>query len=165
MNIIERGKAFVESLRAVAVRTVWDWKRCPRGGSTLTIKNDSYMRRLWFFSGHQPVRVQRHLGHDCHRILRSSRRCWCVAVGMRVRCGGAPWITGCMGAYRCAARRSFCVRSWGGRSAGGCGGPWIRRPRVNRVGWRPVRCIAGWIGLGWWRKRRNRCGSKCAPNW
>jgi len=67
MNIIERGKAFLESLRALARRTAWDWKRCPHCGSTLTIKNGSYTRRPWFFSGRQAVRVQRHLCQDCHK--------------------------------------------------------------------------------------------------
>ena len=65
MNIIERGKAFVASLRALAARTAWDWKRCPSCGSTLTIKNGSYTRRPWFFSGRENVRVQRHLCHAC----------------------------------------------------------------------------------------------------
>lgn len=65
MNIIERGKAFVESLRALAARTAWDWKRCPACGSMLTIKNGGYTRRPWFFSGRACVRVQRHLCHAC----------------------------------------------------------------------------------------------------
>ncbi len=65
MNVIERGKAFVASLWALAGRTVWDWKRCPHCGSTLTIKNSSYMQQPWFFSGRQAVRMQRHLCQAC----------------------------------------------------------------------------------------------------
>jgi len=65
MNIIERGRVFVQSLWALAGRTVWDWKCCPACRSTLTIKNGSYTRRPWFFSGRQTVRVQRHLCHAC----------------------------------------------------------------------------------------------------
>jgi len=65
MNILERGKAFVESLRAVAARTVWDWKPCPACGGTLTIKHGGYTRRRWFFSGRACVRVPRHLCHSC----------------------------------------------------------------------------------------------------
>jgi len=65
MNIIERGRVFVQSLRELAGRTVWDWQRCPACGSRLTIKNGSYTRRPWFFSGRQSVRVQRHLCHAC----------------------------------------------------------------------------------------------------
>ena len=65
MNIIERGRVFAQSLRELAGRTAWDWKRCPACSSTLTIKNGSYTRRPWFFSGRQRVRVQRHLCHAC----------------------------------------------------------------------------------------------------
>lgn len=65
MNIIERGRAFLQSLRALADRTAWDWKRCPACGSMLTIKNGSYTRWPWFFSGRERVRVQRHLCHAC----------------------------------------------------------------------------------------------------
>ena len=67
MNIIERGQAFVQSLRGLTERTAWAWRRCPRCGSTLTIKNGSYVRRPWFLSGRETVRVQRHLCHGCGR--------------------------------------------------------------------------------------------------
>jgi len=65
MNIIERGRVFVQALRALAGRTAWDWQRCPACGSRLTIKNGSYTRRPWFFSGRERVRVPRHLCHAC----------------------------------------------------------------------------------------------------
>jgi transposase-like protein len=65
MNIIERGKAFLQSLQALAARSAWDWQQCPACGSRLTIKNGSYTRRPWYFSGRQRVRVQRHLCHTC----------------------------------------------------------------------------------------------------
>jgi transposase-like protein len=65
MNIIERGKAFAQSLRALVGRTAWDWKRCPECGSTLTIKNGSYKRHPWFLGRRETVRVQRHLCHAC----------------------------------------------------------------------------------------------------
>lgn len=65
MNIIERGRVFVQSLRELAGRTAWDWKRCPACGSLLTIKNGSYRRHPWFLSGRETVRVQRHLCHAC----------------------------------------------------------------------------------------------------
>ena len=51
MNIIERGRAFLQSLQALAGRSAWDWKQCPTCGSRLTIKNGSYTRRPRFFSG------------------------------------------------------------------------------------------------------------------
>jgi len=67
MNIIERGRAFVQSLRELASRSVWDWRRCPNCGSTITHKNGSYVRRPWTLNGRQEVRVQRHLCRDCGR--------------------------------------------------------------------------------------------------
>jgi len=67
MNIIERGRAFVQSLRELASRSVWDWRRCPRCGSAFTHKNGSYVRRPWTLNGRQEVRVQRHLCRDCGR--------------------------------------------------------------------------------------------------
>lgn len=39
MNIIERGKQFVQQLRELAGRSAWDWRRCPRCGSRDTSKN------------------------------------------------------------------------------------------------------------------------------
>jgi hypothetical protein len=67
MNIIERGRAFLQSLRELAGRSAWDWKRCPQCGSRLTIKNGSYQRRPWFLERRETVRVQRHWCHACHR--------------------------------------------------------------------------------------------------
>lgn len=67
MNIIERGQAFVQSLRALAGRTGWEWKRCPACGSTLTIKNGGYKRHPWFLGHRESLRVQRHLCQQCHR--------------------------------------------------------------------------------------------------
>lgn len=65
MNIIERGKAFLEQLHALARRTAWDWKRCSRCGSWWTIKHGGYWRQPWGFEGRDRVRVQRHLCHQC----------------------------------------------------------------------------------------------------
>lgn len=67
MNIIERGRAFLESLIALAGRRGWEWRRCPNCGSMRTIKNGSYRRRPWLFEGRQAVRVQRHLCRECGR--------------------------------------------------------------------------------------------------
>jgi transposase-like protein len=67
MNIIERGRAFLQSLRALAGRSAWDWKRCPQCGSTLTIKNGGYWRHPWFLEGRETVRIQRHWCQACHR--------------------------------------------------------------------------------------------------
>ena len=64
-NIIERGRAFLQSLQALSGRSTWDWKQGPACGSRLTIENGSYTRRLWFFAGRQHVHVPRHLCHAC----------------------------------------------------------------------------------------------------
>jgi hypothetical protein len=65
MNIIERGRAFLQSLYGLTGRTAWDWKQCPTCGSRLTIKNGSYTRLPWSFRGRENVRVQRHLCRAC----------------------------------------------------------------------------------------------------
>ena len=67
MNIVERGRAFLQGLRGLAGRTVWEWRRCPRCGETETCKWGSYQRRPWFLRGRQTVRVQRHRCHGCGR--------------------------------------------------------------------------------------------------
>jgi len=67
MNIIERGKEFVQSLHQLLQRSAWDWRRCPRCGSTLTVKNGGYFRHPWTFQGRQAMRVQRHNCDGCGR--------------------------------------------------------------------------------------------------
>jgi len=67
MNIIERGRVFLQSLYALANRSVWDWKRCPRCGRTDTIKWGTYDRHPWFFGGRKTIVVQRHRCHGCRR--------------------------------------------------------------------------------------------------
>ena len=67
MNIIERGRRFVQSLRELASRSGWDWRRCPCCGGTVTHKNGTYVRRPWTLCGRQEVRVQRYLCHGCGR--------------------------------------------------------------------------------------------------
>ena len=44
MNIIQRGEVFLQSLRALAGRSAWDWRRCPACGDTLTRKHGTYRR-------------------------------------------------------------------------------------------------------------------------
>ena len=67
MNIVERGRAFLQGLRELAGRTVWEWRRCPRCGETETCKWGSYQRRPWFLRGRETVRVQRHRCQGCGR--------------------------------------------------------------------------------------------------
>jgi hypothetical protein len=65
MNIVERGRRFLQSLRDLAGRSTWDWRRCPRCGETLTQKWGTYARHPWLLSGRQTVRVQRHFCTVC----------------------------------------------------------------------------------------------------
>ena len=65
MNIIDRGKAFVKSLRDLASRSVWDWRRCPTCGETDTCRYGTYETTPWFLDGRRTVRVQRHLCNRC----------------------------------------------------------------------------------------------------
>lgn len=67
MNIVERGRAFLQGLRALASRPMWEWRRCPHCGETETCKWGFYERRPWFLSGRQTVRVQRHRCGGCGR--------------------------------------------------------------------------------------------------
>ncbi len=69
MTIIERGRAFLDGLRAVAGRSGWDWRRCPRCGETETWRHGTYARHPWTLDGRQTVRVQRQW---CLRCRRSS---------------------------------------------------------------------------------------------
>ena len=65
MNIVERGRHFLQSLRAVAERSAWDWRRCPGCGETLTQKWGTYPRHPWLLAGRQTVRIQRHFCTVC----------------------------------------------------------------------------------------------------
>jgi hypothetical protein len=65
MNIIERGKAFVQRLRELASRSAWDWKRCPRCGDTDTIRHGHRKVHPWTLTGRKEVVIQRHLCHTC----------------------------------------------------------------------------------------------------
>lgn len=114
MHIIERGQAFAQSLRALAGRTAWDWKHCPACSSTLTIKNGSYTRRPWLFSGRERVRVQRHLCRACGQSYSEQsallvRGSW-YAREVR-RCAVDHWQHGRLSLRRTAE----LLRSWLGR--------------------------------------------------
>jgi len=68
MNIIERGKAHLQSLITLAKRRVWDWQRCPTCGGTWTCRWGSYTRRAWSLTGgRETVRVQRHKCYACDK--------------------------------------------------------------------------------------------------
>lgn len=65
MNIIERGRAFLQRLRDLAHKTAWDWRRCPYCGETLTCRYGGYPRHPWTLAGRQTVWVQRHRCARC----------------------------------------------------------------------------------------------------
>lgn len=65
MNIIDRGRAFVKSLRDLASRSVWDWRRCPKCGETDTCCYGAYRTKPWFLDGRHQMRVQRHFCNRC----------------------------------------------------------------------------------------------------
>jgi len=67
MDIIERGRAFLQSLRALARRSGWEWRRCPRCGETDTWRHGTYTRQPRFLAGRQRVVVQRHWCRRCRR--------------------------------------------------------------------------------------------------
>jgi hypothetical protein len=85
MNIVERGRAFLQGLRGLAGRTVWEWRCCPYCGETETCKWGSYQRRPWFLSGRQAVRVQRHRCHGCCERTYSERSALLVRGGWYAR--------------------------------------------------------------------------------
>jgi hypothetical protein len=67
MNIIERGQAFLQWLVSLSQRSAWDWRRCPKCGSTMTCKWGRYARYPWFLTGRERVWVQRHRCQMCRK--------------------------------------------------------------------------------------------------
>ena len=67
MNIIERGRAFLDGLRALARRSAWDWRRCPHCGQSTTWRHGTYTRHPWTLGGRQTIQVQRHWCVPCRR--------------------------------------------------------------------------------------------------
>src|SRR5262245_21967535 len=79
MTIIERGREFLDRLRALAGRSCGDWRRCPHCGKTETWRHGTYRRQPWTRSGRQTVVVQRH---------------WCVPCGRTYSEQSALWVRG-----------------------------------------------------------------------
>ncbi len=94
MNIIERGRAFLQGLRDLAGKTAWDWRRCPCCGDTLTSKWGFYTRHPWTLAGRQVVRVQRH---------------WCERCG-RTYSEQSPWLV--RGSWYAREVHRFAVDHW-----------------------------------------------------
>jgi len=111
MNIIERGRQFVQSLRTLAQRSAYDWRRCPRCQSTWTERYGGYSRRPMTLAGRQSVYVPRHLCHSCGRSYSEQApalvpRSW---YGREVhRLAVDSWLH-----MRCSLRRTAeWLRSW-----------------------------------------------------
>ena len=114
MNIIERGRGFLQSLKELSGRGAWDWKRCPRCGSLETVKWGHYQRHPWYLEGQRCVRVQRHKCHGCERTY-SEHSAWLVRGSWYARevhrCAIDHWLHG-----RTSLRRTAeFVRSWVGK--------------------------------------------------
>ncbi len=67
MNIIARGQVFLQWLVSLSQRSNWDWRRCPKCGSTITSKWGCYARDPWYLTGRQRVWVQRHRCKTCRK--------------------------------------------------------------------------------------------------
>lgn len=65
MNIVDRAKAFVHSLEALAKKTAWDWRACPKCGKDETIRHGTYTVHPWFLDGRREVVIQRHKCNLC----------------------------------------------------------------------------------------------------
>jgi hypothetical protein len=72
VNIIERGHAFVESLRELSNRTAWDWRACPKCGDSDTIRYGTYTSHPWFLDGRRVVVIQRHKCNRCSAFGKTS---------------------------------------------------------------------------------------------
>jgi transposase-like protein len=77
MNIIQRGERFVQGLREMASRSVWDWRRCPYCKGTETCNWGSYRRRPYTLQGRQELCVPRHRCRSCKRTY-SEQSPWLV---------------------------------------------------------------------------------------
>lgn len=114
MNIIDRARTFAQWLWELAGRTAWDWKRCPRCGSMVTVKWGFYKRHPWFLTGRRVVRVQRHMCYGC-RGTYSERSALLVRGSWYARevhrCAVDHWLHG-----RTSLRRTAeFLRSWIGK--------------------------------------------------
>ncbi len=142
MTIVERGRAFVRGLRAIAERTAWEWRRCPHCGGDQTCKHGSYTRQPWFLAGRQAVRVQRHRCSPCRRTY-SEQSALLVRGGWYARevrrCAIDQWQHGGSSLRRTAE----WLRSWLGQQE-----RWrLWRPLEEET---PERCHLAASTIQWW---------------
>lgn len=67
MNIVDKARAFVHSLDALAKKTAWDWRACPKCGQDDTIRHGTYSVHPWFLDGRHEVVIQRHYCRGCRK--------------------------------------------------------------------------------------------------
>jgi transposase-like protein len=72
MNIVDKASAFVHALKALAKKTVWEWRRCPRCGKDETIRHGTYTVHPWFLDGRREVSIQRHYCRVCRKTYSES---------------------------------------------------------------------------------------------
>jgi hypothetical protein len=154
LHIVERARAFVQSLRELAGRSAWDWRRCPRCGETLTYRNGSYTRHPWCFEGRRAVRVQRHRCHRCRRTYseRSARLVRGSWYAREVhRCAVDHW----QHVGSSARRTAELLRSWLGRQE-----RWQLWRPVDAPPAGPARCYLSASTVARWLDRAGRAAER-----
>jgi Transposase, Mutator family len=161
MNIIERGRVFVQKLQELAQQSGWDWRRCPQCGGRWTIKNGGRRNYPYFIGGRQEVRIQRHECHGCGAFYDDGyaflvRGSWYAREVHRYAVDG--WVH-----LRSSLRRiAETVRSWiGHQERWWLWHPWEKRPEgqgecrfhhstvqrwVDRAGKKAQESVAGQLG-------------------
>ena len=95
MNMIERGRDFVQKVRELAGRSAWEWRRCPRCGKSWTRKNGGRFRHPWTLEGRKRVRIQRHWCYTCQGTY-SEEHAWLVVGSWYARevhrCAVDKWV-------------------------------------------------------------------------
>lgn len=113
MNMIERARAWRQSLQSLAQRSVWDWRQCPQCGSEHPQRWGHYPCRPANDQGRQEVRVQRPRCLDCRRTYAEQsallvRKSWYAREVHRSAVD--HWQHGGLSLRRTAE----CLRSWSG---------------------------------------------------
>lgn len=119
MNIIARGRAFLQWLGSLVWASQRIARRCPSCGSTLTCKWGGYTRHPWSFAGRQPVRVQRYRCGQCRRTY-GVASAWLIARSWYARevqrCALDHWLH--LGTS--LRKTAEVLRSWLGRQERWC---------------------------------------------
>jgi hypothetical protein len=158
VNIIERGRAFLQTLRDLDGRSGWDWRRCPYCGDTLTCKWGSYTRQPWFLEGRRLVRVQRHHCEPCRRTY-SERSALLIRGGWYARevrrCAIDHWQH--LGTS--ARRTAEVVRSWLGRQE-----RWRLWHPLDREPLEAERCHLSGSTVGRWLDQAGQAAQASVPD-